>query len=64
MLNWSLGLGDLLGIILGVSGVGLFLLRTLRPTLARDQAIFFAAIAQHQGQFPLMNVLHHERKPL
>jgi Ycf66 protein N-terminus len=45
MLNWSLGLGGILGITLAVSGVGLYLLRTLRPTLARDQDIFFAAIA-------------------
>ena len=45
MINSSFGLGSILGIILVLSGVGLYLLRTLRPTLARDQDIFFAAIA-------------------
>ncbi|MBF2003691.1 MAG: Ycf66 family protein [Synechococcales cyanobacterium C42_A2020_086] len=45
MLNWSLGLGGILGVALAVSGVGLYFLRTMRPTLARDQDIFFAAVA-------------------
>jgi Ycf66 protein N-terminus len=45
MINSSFGLGSILGIILVLSGVGLYLLRTMRPTLARDQDIFFAAIA-------------------
>ncbi len=45
MINSSFGLGSILGIILILSGVGLYLLRTMRPTLARDQDIFFAAIA-------------------
>lgn len=45
MLNWSLGLGGILGIALALSGVGLYFLRTLRPNLARDHDIFFAAVA-------------------
>jgi hypothetical protein len=45
MLNWSLGFGGILGIALALSGVGLYFLRTMRPTLARDQDIFFAAVA-------------------
>lgn len=45
MLNWSLGFGGVLGIILALSGVGLYFLRTLRPNLARDHDIFFAAVA-------------------
>jgi len=64
MINSSLGLGSILGIILVLLGVGLDLLRTSRPTLARDQDIFFAAVAQHQGHVPLRNVSRHERKPL
>ncbi|MDY7020678.1 MAG: Ycf66 family protein [Cyanobacteriota bacterium] len=39
-LNWS----SLLGIILAVSGAGLYFLRSWRPKLARDHDIFFAAI--------------------
>ncbi|MCU0566543.1 MAG: Ycf66 family protein [Oculatellaceae cyanobacterium Prado106] len=64
MLNWSLELGGGLDIALALSGVGLFMLRTMRSTLARDLAIFFAAIAQHQGQVPSRNVPRYERKPL
>jgi Ycf66 protein N-terminus len=64
MINSSFGLGSILGIILVLAGVGLYLLRTMRPTLARDQDIFFAAIAQHQGHVPPRNVPRHERKPL
>lgn len=45
MLNWSLGLGGILGIAVALSGVGLYFLRTLRPNLARDHDIFFAAVA-------------------
>ncbi|MEB3281968.1 MAG: Ycf66 family protein [Lyngbya sp.] len=39
-LNWS----SLLGIILAVSGAGLYFLRSWRPKLARDHDIFFAAV--------------------
>ncbi|WNZ24270.1 hypothetical protein HJG54_16345 [Leptolyngbya sp. NK1-12] len=45
MLNWSLGLGGILGITLALAGVGLYFLRTVRPNLARDHDIFFAAVA-------------------
>lgn len=45
MLNWSLGLGGIIGIALALSGVGLYFLRTMRPNLARDHDIFFSAIA-------------------
>jgi hypothetical protein len=64
MINSSFGLGSILGIILVLSGVGLYLLRTMRPTLAREQDIFFAAIAQHQGHISPRSVPRHERKPL
>jgi hypothetical protein len=45
MLNWSLGLGGILGIVLALAGVGLYFLRTVRPNLAREHDIFFAAVA-------------------
>lgn len=45
MLNWSLGLGGILGIVLMVAGVGLYFLRTVRPNLARDHDIVFSAVA-------------------
>lgn len=40
-LNWS----SLVGIALAVAGAGLYFLRSLRPKLARDYDIFFAAVA-------------------
>jgi hypothetical protein len=45
MLNWSLGLGGILGIVLALAGVALYFLRTIRPNLARDHDIVFAAVA-------------------
>ncbi len=45
MLNWSLGLGGVLGVAIALSGVALYFLRTMRPNLARDHDIFFAAVA-------------------
>lgn len=45
MLNWNLGLGGVLGVAIALSGVGLYFLRTMRPNLARDHDIFFAAVA-------------------
>jgi hypothetical protein len=45
MLNWSLGLGGILGVAIALSGVALYFLRTMRPNLARDHDIFFAAVA-------------------
>lgn len=45
MVNLGFGLGTILGIGIALSGVGLYFLRTLRPNLARDHDIFFAAVA-------------------
>lgn len=45
MVNIGFGWASLLGIALALSGAGLYALRTMRPGLARDQDIFFAAIA-------------------
>jgi hypothetical protein len=45
MVNIGFGWASLLGIALALSGAGLYALRTMRPALARDQDIFFAAIA-------------------
>lgn len=45
MVNFSLNAGSLMGIILAVSGAGLYFLRSFRPNLARDYDVFFAAIA-------------------
>lgn len=45
MVNFGFGLGTILGIALALSGVALYFLRTLRPNLARDHDIFFAAVA-------------------
>lgn len=64
MINSSFGVGSILGFILVLLGVGLYFLRTMRPTRTRNQDIFFAAIAQHQGHVPPRNFPRHERKPL
>ena len=45
MVNFSLNPGSLMGIILAFAGVGLYLLRSFRPNLARDYDVFFAAVA-------------------
>lgn len=45
MVNIGFGWASILGIALALSGAGLYALRTMRPALARDQDIFFAAIA-------------------
>lgn len=45
MLNLGLSFVSFLGIALAVAGVGLYFLRSIRPELARDQDIFFAAIS-------------------
>lgn len=45
MVNTSLNVGSLLGIILAFAGVGLYFLRSFRPNLARDYDVFFAAVA-------------------
>jgi Ycf66 protein N-terminus len=45
MLNLGLSFVSFLGIGLAIAGVGLYFLRSIRPELARDQDIFFAAIS-------------------
>ncbi|MBW4472119.1 MAG: Ycf66 family protein [Stenomitos rutilans HA7619-LM2] len=45
MVNASLNWASFVGIALAASGAGLYALRSLRPRLARDHDIFFAAIA-------------------
>lgn len=44
MVNFGLNSAALLGIFLAVAGAGLYFLRSIRPELARDQDIFFAAV--------------------
>lgn len=45
MVNVGLGWSSFVGIILAASGLALYFLRSLRPKLARDHDIFFAAVA-------------------
>lgn len=45
MVNFALNPASLVGIVLALSGAGLYALRSYRPRLARDHDIFFAAIA-------------------
>ncbi len=45
MVNASLNWASFVGIALAVAGAGLYALRSLRPRIARDHDIFFAAIA-------------------
>ena len=45
MVNFGLTWSSFVGIALMASGAGLYLLRSLRPKLARDYDIFFAAVA-------------------
>ncbi|MBA3922736.1 MAG: hypothetical protein H0X31_13990 [Nostocaceae cyanobacterium] len=42
--NLGTNSASILGIFLAVAGAGLYFLRTVRPELARDQDIFFAAV--------------------
>ncbi len=44
MVNIGGGSATILGIFLAVAGAGLYFLRSIRPELARDQDIFFAAV--------------------
>lgn len=44
MVNFGLGSASILGIFLAVAGAGLYFLRSVRPELARDHDIFFAAV--------------------
>lgn len=45
MLNFGQSFATFLGIALALAGVGLYFLRSVRPELARDHDIFFAAIS-------------------
>jgi hypothetical protein len=45
MVNVGFGWSSLVGIILALSGVGLYFLRTVRPNLARDYDIALAVVA-------------------
>jgi hypothetical protein len=45
MVNVGLGFSSVLGIALAASGLALYFLRSFRPKLARDQDIFFSAVA-------------------
>lgn len=44
MVNFGLNSASILGIFLAVAGASLYFLRTVRPELARDHDIFFAAV--------------------
>lgn len=44
MVNVGFGPGGILGIMIAVAGAGLYFLRSVRPELARDHDIFFAAV--------------------
>jgi hypothetical protein len=45
MVNFSLNAGSFMGILLAIAGAGLYFIRTIRPNLARDYDVFFAAVA-------------------
>ncbi len=45
MVNVGLSWSSMLGVILAVAGAALYFLRSMRPSLARDHDIFFAAVA-------------------
>ena len=44
MVNFGLNSASILGIFLAVAGAALYFMRSVRPELARDQDIFFAAV--------------------
>ncbi len=44
MVNASLNWASIVGIVLAISGAGLYFLRSFKPALARDYDVFFAAI--------------------
>ncbi|WP_319421080.1 Ycf66 family protein [Pleurocapsa sp. FMAR1] len=55
MVNFGLNAAAILGIFLAVAGAGLFFLRSIRPELARDYDIFFAAVGLLCGVILLFN---------
>ena len=55
MVNFGLNAAAILGLFLAVAGAGLFFLRSVRPELARDYDIFFAAVGLLCGIILLFN---------
>lgn len=55
MVNLGGGAAFILGILLAVAGAGLFFLRSIRPELARDYDIFFAAVGLLCGIILMFN---------
>ena len=55
MVNFGLNAAAILGLLLAVAGAGLFFLRSIRPELARDYDIFFAAVGLLCGIILLFN---------
>jgi len=55
MVNIGFSFASLMGIILAVSGAGLYFLRSFRPNLARDHDVFFAAVALGAGGILFFN---------
>ena len=55
MVNFGLNAAAILGLFLAVAGAGLFFLRSIRPELARDYDIFFAAVGLLCGIIFLFN---------
>jgi len=49
MVNFNLNLASIVGIALVIGGAALYAVRTVRPELARDYDIFFAAVALLSG---------------
>ena len=49
MVNWYLNSAGILGIVLALGGLGLYVLRSMRPELSRDYDIFFAAVGLLSG---------------
>lgn len=55
MVNFGLNAAAILGLFLAVAGAGLFFLRSIRPELARDYDIFFAAVGLLCGLILVFN---------
>lgn len=49
MVNFGFNTASILGIVLAVAGAALYFLRSVRPELARDHDIFFAAVGLLSG---------------
>lgn len=49
MVNYQFNLASTIGIVLAVAGAALYFLRNVRPELARDHDIFFAAVGLLSG---------------